>query len=246
MPHSQVNFIQNLFKDFDLGKVFAVRSRHPAKNGCTERGSTATHDECDNTIPAHIHSDFLFASPTLPSDSSSAYHVSATSEPRFEVSTNASSATSFGGVPPAREALNIALLVLPLVQGVAAAIPFAGPPMQTAINGLLTILQAIDRRIQNKADLNRLTERLHRLSCHLWNAPTARDPFEQRRRDSIVRILQETSAQLTNLYKHGLAYISVAQAIAGCSIEIDRYLLECLVCFLLSKVFLHSLTTPPG
>ncbi|KAG0708703.1 hypothetical protein DFH29DRAFT_1075595 [Suillus ampliporus] len=100
--------------------------------------------------------------------------------------------------------------------------------MQVVISGLLMILQTIDTRGQNMADLDRLTQRLHRLSCHISNAPTAQDYPEQCRRDSLVRILQETSTQLTNLRKRSLAYRSVTQAIAGCSSEINNYLLESL------------------
>ncbi|KAG1732732.1 hypothetical protein EDB19DRAFT_2041401 [Suillus lakei] len=147
-------------------------------------------------------------------------------DPGLEVATNVSSAGPFGRVSLARDASDIAQLALPLVQAVAAAIPFAGPPMQTAIGGLLTILQAIDRRSQNKADLDRLASRLHRLGSHICNAPTVQDPFEQYRRDSIIRMLQDISAQVTQLYKRGLAYTSVTQAIIGCSNEIDRYLAD--------------------
>lgn len=38
----------------------------------------------------------------------------------------------------------MAQTILPVVQAVAGAIPFAGPPMQATISGLLSILQAID------------------------------------------------------------------------------------------------------
>ncbi|KAG2363939.1 hypothetical protein BDR07DRAFT_1402863, partial [Suillus spraguei] len=88
---------------------------------------------------------------------------------------------------PAKNASDMAQTFLPSVQGFAGAIPIAGPPMQAAISGLLSILQVIDRRSQNKANLDRLTSRLCRLSSHLCNAPTAQDPIEQCRRDSIIR-----------------------------------------------------------
>ncbi|KAG1871428.1 hypothetical protein F4604DRAFT_1904286 [Suillus subluteus] len=139
--------------------------------------------------------------------------------PGLEVTINISSATSSRGDSSARNASDMVQTFLPLVQGVAGAIPFAGPPMQAA------------RRSQNKADLDRLTLRLHRLSSHLCNAPTAQDPYEKYRRDSIIGILQETSAQLARLQKRRLEYASVTQAIAGCSTEIDRYLLESLWSF---------------
>jgi hypothetical protein len=40
----------------------------------------------------------------------------------------------------------MAQTILPVVQVVAGAIPFAGPPIQAAISGLLSILQSIDVR----------------------------------------------------------------------------------------------------
>ncbi|KAG1723535.1 uncharacterized protein EDB91DRAFT_1172550 [Suillus paluster] len=84
----------------------------------------------------------------------------------------------------------MAQLALPLVQAVASAIPLTGAPMQAAIGGLLTILQAIDRRGQNSADVNSLASRLHRLSCHFCNAPPAQDLLEQSRRGSLDRMPQ--------------------------------------------------------
>ncbi|KAG2144515.1 hypothetical protein DEU56DRAFT_789986 [Suillus clintonianus] len=41
-------------------------------------------------------------------------------------------------------------------------------------------------------------------------------------------MLQETSAKLTKLHNRRPEYISVTQAITGCSSEIDRYLIDCL------------------
>ncbi|KIK38957.1 hypothetical protein CY34DRAFT_363626 [Suillus luteus UH-Slu-Lm8-n1] len=50
---------------------------------------------------------------------------------------------------------------LPVVQAVAGAIPFAGPPMQSTTSGLLSILQAMDVRAYLIArmflDLNAIT-----------------------------------------------------------------------------------------
>ncbi|KAG2748747.1 hypothetical protein P692DRAFT_20535654 [Suillus brevipes Sb2] len=80
----------------------------------------------------------------------------------------------------------MAQVALPLVQDIAGAIPLLGAPMKAAISGLLTGLQAIDRRSQNKSDLDALTSRLNRLCLNLCNAPPARDPAEQYRRDSFV------------------------------------------------------------
>jgi len=63
-----------------------------------------------------------------------------------EVSFNIPSATSSPGDSSARKASDMAQTFLPLVQGVAGAIPLAGRLMQAAISGLLSILQAIDVR----------------------------------------------------------------------------------------------------
>jgi hypothetical protein len=117
----------------------------------------------------------------------------------------------------------MAQLALPLMQAVASAIPLVGAPMQAAIDGLLTGLQAIDRHNQNQADLDSLILRLDRLSRELCNASPSSDPAEQSRRDFFVRMLQNTSARVTTLRERCLASTSVTQAIAGCFVEIDRY-----------------------
>ncbi|KAG2055176.1 hypothetical protein BDR06DRAFT_1020422 [Suillus hirtellus] len=203
--------IKVLFKDFGLGEVFAVRSKRNRRTQC----SSTSHHEGHGSISADIpmHSGSLARDPGL------------------QVSIDISSATASHGDSFPRAASDGAQTFLPVFQVIAGAIPIAGPPMQAAIGGLLSILQMIDRRSQNKADLNRLKERLQRLGSHLCNAPTAQNPSEQDRRNSIIRILQETSAQLTKLQKRRPEHASVTQAITGCSIEIDRYLLESLWSF---------------
>ncbi|KAG1788894.1 hypothetical protein EV424DRAFT_1066676 [Suillus variegatus] len=200
--------IKVFFKDFGLGEVFAVRSKRNRRTQCS---STTHHEGHDADIPMH--------SGSLARDSG------------LQVSIDISSATASHGDSFARTTSDVAQTFLPVIQAIASAIPIAGPPMQAAIGGLLSILQIIDRRNQNQADLNRLRERLQRLSSHLCNAPTAQNPSEQDRRNSIIRILQETSAQLTKLQKRRPEHASVTQAITGCSIEIDRYLLESLWSF---------------
>lgn len=195
-----------LFQSF--GKVIALRRKRSTKIGRPHHNSTTTHHEGESFIPAAV------------------YPISATREPDLEVSTNMVSARHPWGTSPAREASDIAQLVFPLVQAVAGPIPLVGAPIQAAIGGLLTILQVIDRRDQNKADLDDLTSRLYELYSHLCNAPLARNPLEQSRRDLLARKLQGTSDKLTKLQKHRLAYTSVTKAIAGCSTDIDRYLLQ--------------------
>ncbi|KAG1719719.1 hypothetical protein EDB19DRAFT_2044983 [Suillus lakei] len=204
------DLIKRFFKDLNLSKGFAVRSKHPAKHGRTQRSSTATHDEGDDSIPADpMHPDSLARCPGL------------------EVSTNASSTRPSGGVSLAREALDITQLTLPFLQALTGVIPIVGGPMKAAIGGLLAILQTIDIHNQNKTDLDGLRTRLNRLSHYLCNAPPARGPLEEFRRDAFVSMLQGTLDQLTMLHTRCAAYTSITQVIAGCSSEIDRYLWEC-------------------
>lgn len=157
--------------------------------------------------------------------------MSATREPDLEASTNVSSGSSGGSL--GREAFDMAQLVLLLVQAIAIAIPLVGAPIQAAIGGLLSCLQAIDRHLQNKAGLVSLTLRLNRLSCNLCNAPPARNPSEQSWRDSFVRMLQDTSVRVAALHERRLASTPVTQAIADCFVEIDRYLADFLFSSLL-------------
>ncbi|KAG2119130.1 uncharacterized protein F5147DRAFT_198522 [Suillus discolor] len=239
MPSFSVKaLIQFFFKDLDLPKGFAVpsRSRYLAKDRHTQRSSTTTHyHDGDYSIATDILNECLVPSPTPHSNSSPVHPGSVTRDPGLEVSINISSTRSSRLYSFARTASDMAQTFLPLVQGMTVAIPAAGPPMQAAISGLLSILQAIHVRAylftgciliqrlsqssQNKADLDHLRTRLYQLSSHLCNVPTAQDRFEQCRRDSMIRILQETSAQLTRSQKHRLEYASVTQAIARCSIE---------------------------
>ncbi|KAG0703342.1 hypothetical protein DFH29DRAFT_451544 [Suillus ampliporus] len=137
---------------------------------------------------------------------------------------------------PGHEFSDKVQLSLTLGQGVAGAIPLAGPPMQAAITTLLAILQTIDRRNQNAADLDRLTQRLYGLRCNLDNTPiTNVDYLEEHRRDILCRVLKETSAQLEKLRKRSLAYPSVTQAIAGCHSDIDRYMSDCSLSYLMQS-----------
>ncbi|KAG1818287.1 hypothetical protein EV424DRAFT_1406471, partial [Suillus variegatus] len=159
----------------DLGKVFAVRRRRPTVTeiGCTQRSSSVTDWHEDGSIPTDIHCALPLL---LPSHSSAIHSVSATSELGLDVSTNVSSARYSWSVSSAREASD------------PSSISIAGPPMEVAIARLLTILQAIYVRTysivrmhidakncqqghgQHKADLDRLTSRLHRLvNWYLWS-----------------------------------------------------------------------------
>ncbi|KAG1758306.1 hypothetical protein EDD22DRAFT_972246 [Suillus occidentalis] len=211
-----------LFQGF--GKVVAFRLKHPKQKGRTQHNSSTTNHEGVSSIPANISNP---VSALIPSSISSLVPpVSAIRQSGLETSIDPSSARSFGGVSLAREASDMAQVALPFVQAITGAIPLVGAPMQAAISGLLTGLQAIDRRSQNKSDLDALTSRLNRLCLNLCNAPPARDPAEQYRRDSFVRMLQGTSARVATLHERCLASTPVTQAIAGCFMDIDRYLAD--------------------
>ncbi|KAG1867240.1 hypothetical protein DFJ58DRAFT_911668 [Suillus subalutaceus] len=224
------DLIKNFFKNLHLGEVFAVRSRRPAKNGRAQRSLTTIHHEPrDNFIPVDIPNEIPVPSPTLHSNPSLLVHPDPLAI-SSSTSSRGNSSTRLG------KASDVAQTFLPIVQAVTGPIPLVGAPINATISGLLAILQVIDRRSQNRADLDRLASRLHQLSSHLCNAPTSQDPIEQYRRDSIIRMLQDISAQVTQLYNRGLAYTSVAQAIIGCSSEIDRYLADYSVVFYSLKI----------
>ncbi|KAG1727009.1 hypothetical protein EDB19DRAFT_1833223 [Suillus lakei] len=114
------SLIKGFFKHLDLPKGFAVRSKHPAKTGGAQRSSTATHDsdEDDHFIPTDI--------PMHPS--------SLARDPGLKVSTNSSSARSFGRVSLAHDASDMAQTLLPFVLAIAGPIPLAGAPVKAAID----------------------------------------------------------------------------------------------------------------
>ncbi|KAG1794471.1 hypothetical protein EV424DRAFT_1547973 [Suillus variegatus] len=208
--------IKGFFNDPDLGKVFAIRSKHPTKNRRAQYSSTTHHEGHDSIsadIPMHLGS--------LAGDLGLAV----------------SSATASHGKPFTRTSFNMTQTFLPGVQAAAGAIPVTGPPIHAAIGELLAILQTVDRRCQNKADLERLRTQLCRLSLYLYNALPLQDPFEQDRRDAILKILLDIHAKATRLYNRGLACTSVTQDIIGCSSEIDDYLADFSVVFYSLKIW---------
>ncbi|KIK34270.1 hypothetical protein CY34DRAFT_813044, partial [Suillus luteus UH-Slu-Lm8-n1] len=222
-----IPFNLKLFQGFGLGKVIAFRSKRSKQKG--QHNSTTTNPEGISSIPANVSNPVPAL--VLSSISSLVPPVSPIRQSALEASIDPSSARYSGGVSLAREASDMAQVALPFVQAITGAIPLVGAPMQAAINGILTGLQAIDRRSQNKSDLDALTSRLNRLCLNLCNAPLARDPAEQYRRDSFVRMLQSTSARVATLHERCLASTPVTQAIAGCFMDIDHYLADYLWSF---------------
>jgi hypothetical protein len=129
-----------LFQGF--GKVIAFRFKLPKQKGRTQHdpttsnheGISSIHADISNPVPALVHSSISSLVPP----------VSAIRELGLEASINPSSARHSGGVSLARGASDMAQIALPFVQAIASAIPLVGAPMQAAIGGLLTGLQAID------------------------------------------------------------------------------------------------------
>jgi hypothetical protein len=129
-----------LFQGF--GKVVAFRLKHPTQKGQTQHNSTITNHEGINSIPANVSNPVPALTPS--SISSLVPSVSAIRQSGLETSIDPSSARYSGSVSLAREASDMAQVALPFVQAITGAIPLVGAPMQAAISGLLTGLQAID------------------------------------------------------------------------------------------------------
>lgn len=133
--------IKVFFKDFGLGEVFAVRSKRNRRTQCS---STTHHEGHDADIP----SEFPVSSSILHSNLSLLVHSgSLARDSGLQVSIDISSATASHGDSFARTTSDVAQTFLPVIQAIASAIPIAGPPMQAAIGGLLSILQIIDVRV---------------------------------------------------------------------------------------------------
>ncbi|KAG2342738.1 hypothetical protein BDR05DRAFT_342989 [Suillus weaverae] len=114
--------VKDFIKDFDLGKVLAVRltQRCPTKNGRTQQlpATMATTPSLQIFLV-----NFPFLHP-LHSDSSLLVHPgSMARDPGLEVSINISSARSSRGDSSARKASDVAQTFLPFVQAVAGPIP---------------------------------------------------------------------------------------------------------------------------
>jgi hypothetical protein len=129
-----------LFQGF--GKVIAFRLKRPKQKGRTQHNSTTTNHEGISSIPANISNPVPALVPS--SNSSLVPNVSAIRESGLEPTFINPSARYSGGVSLAREASDMAQVALPFVQAIASAIPLVGAPMQAAISGILTGLQAID------------------------------------------------------------------------------------------------------
>ncbi|KAG1835834.1 hypothetical protein DFJ58DRAFT_847335 [Suillus subalutaceus] len=143
-----------------VGKVITIRLK---RQGHTQH-NTRTADHEDGSIPTDLSSP---VPAPIHSSNSSPNAVSASSEPGLEEFSNGTgfpSAEYPWGASRAREALDI-------VQRIIGNPSSNEWPSQT--------------RNQNKAALDDLHLRLHRLCCYLCNAPPALDRREHSRRDPL-------------------------------------------------------------
>jgi hypothetical protein len=116
-----------------------------------------------------------------------------------------------------------------MVQAAAGAIPAVGPALKSAVEGMLYIIQIIDTKNRNKADLDDLASRVRRLSDFLSQEPQPRDEEETRRRMELTRRLQVTSSKLIEMQgrrSFTFAYSSVTKDITGCKTDVNDFLLE--------------------
>ncbi|KAI6013027.1 hypothetical protein EDC04DRAFT_721177 [Pisolithus marmoratus] len=123
-------------------------------------------------------------------------------------------------------------LVSPLVQGTAGAIPVAGSPLKAAVDGLLYIIQIIDTKNRNKADLDKLASRLQQLFDILLQQPEPLDEKEAKRREALTKRLNDTSLNLMAMQGcrgFKFAYNSVTKDIAGYIADVDRVVLDYLL-----------------
>ncbi|KAG1728674.1 hypothetical protein EDB19DRAFT_1940711 [Suillus lakei] len=185
------DLIKGFIKHLDLPKGFAVRLKRPAKNGCTQRSSTATHNEGDNSILADIPNDFPVPLPTIHSNPSLLVHPGyLVRDPGPEPSTNASSAKSFWGESSARKASDMAQTFLPFIQAVAGPIPLAGAPVKAAIGGLLENFQAMDLscQMQNQDDIRAVLAMLQVLQETQQKDRQRQQEDRQRQQEILMRI----------------------------------------------------------
>ncbi|KAH0831059.1 hypothetical protein J3R83DRAFT_13582 [Lanmaoa asiatica] len=128
-----------------------------------------------------------------------------------------------------RNTSDAAQTYLPPVQAVADMIPAVGSIIKSAIGGMLSTLQLVDRYVQNKGDLETLTLRLHLLRHHIDNAPVARTPFEETMRSRLLSALQTAKSQLEGMETRIRGAPSLTQNIAGCVTTINNHLFEYMV-----------------
>ncbi|KIK18663.1 hypothetical protein PISMIDRAFT_683994 [Pisolithus microcarpus 441] len=194
-----------------IGALIPVRIRTPWKG----KSSRVPHDDYSVTAGLYdvsaciLASDSSQISPAPDQQPSTAVHSFKTSH-----------------ILSSRNVSDAVQITLPVVQAAVEAIPVAGAPLKAAISGLLAVLQVIDRRIQNREDLDCLTRRLYNLSCHIANAPATRTPFGEASRRTLIKVLEDTTIRLSNIRSRTRGSTRLTQDLAGCSSKINDYLLE--------------------
>src|SRR5579863_9845584 len=120
--------------------------------------------------------------------------------------------------PESRLLSDVIQLVSPMVQAVTGVIPVAGTPLKAAVDVLLCVIQMIDvgplalfrgnsiliafqTTKRNKADLDDLASRVHRLSEFLSLEPQPRDEVEDGRRTALAQcVFMLKSFSMSNDY----------------------------------------------
>ncbi|KAI6105153.1 hypothetical protein EDD16DRAFT_1633881 [Pisolithus croceorrhizus] len=131
------------------------------------------------------------------------------------------SSSSTSQVPFFRNISDVTQITLPVVRAAIAAIPGIGAPLAAAIDGLVVVVQVIDRQIQNREALDSLTRRLYTLCCHIANAPAARTPFEDVIRRDLIKVLEDTTQELWKMRRRIPGSARLTQDIAGCFSKIN-------------------------
>lgn len=199
-----------------ISEVIALRIRNPLS---TRKRNKSTNTPDDRSLAAGVRAN----SPSIPPSNLS----EESSTPDQRVPTTVSSSKTSNMASWARHASDTIQTFGPVARAAAGTIPIAGSPLKNAIDGLLAILQIIDARIQNKEDLDRLSNRLRVLSCHVANAPTARTRFEETSRRALIKVLDETTSKLREMESrrlHGSPLLT--QQIAGCYSGVNEHLVE--------------------
>ncbi|KAF8547928.1 hypothetical protein OG21DRAFT_827857 [Imleria badia] len=125
-----------------------------------------------------------------------------------------------------RNTSDAAQTFLPPIQAVADVVPGIGGVIKGVIGGMLSMLQLVDRYIQNKDDMEGLVLRLHLLLRLIENAPIARTTFEETMRRRLLNALETAKSQLGKMERRIRGSTSVTQDITGCITRINNQLLE--------------------
>ncbi|KAI6042035.1 hypothetical protein EDC04DRAFT_1077284 [Pisolithus marmoratus] len=193
-----------------MGKVVPVRIRNPWGKG------KSTRKLRDHSIAAGLYN---VSARILASNS---FHVSPAPDRQPSTVVSASKTSHILSPHNVSDAIQI---TLPMVQAIAEGIPVAGAPLKAVIGGLLSVLQIIDKHVQNREDLDDLTRLLYDLSCHIANAPTAQSCSEEARRQALIKVLEDTTIKLNRMHSCISGSTRLTNEIAACFRNINGHLL---------------------